>query len=156
MSNVSIPPTFSGDNLVSGIFDQSTLIDFGELSVIQKSDSYIHVLIAEQLVPLASLFFVVRPSLLVYSLGGSELLRISQAHGRPMVCMRRDRGQPEHLIPLLAFGGWAKDKWLRFTFRRNPHSLSDYGWISEATEENPLTPEWASVILSHGQEISHA
>lgn len=156
MSNVSIPTTFSGYNLASDTVDQITLIDFGEFSVIQKSNGYVRVRIAEQLVPLASLFFVVRPSLLVYSLGGPEPMMITQAHGRPMVCMRRDREQPEHQIPLLAFGGWAKDKWLRFTFRRSPHSLSDYGWISEATEENPLTPEWESVILSHGQEISHA
>ena len=156
MSNVLIPPTFSGDYFSSLWFTQSTLVDFGEFSVIQGSGDRVLVDIDRNIVYIADLFIVVRPSLLVYSLEGSEPMMIRQAHGRPMVHMHRGYAQPDHLIPLLAFGGWVKDKWLRFTFRRNPHSLSDYGWISESTEENPLTPEWESFILSHGQEISHA
>lgn len=151
MSNVLIPPTFSGDDLSSRMIFKSTVVEFGEFLVIQGSDDRVHVSIAEQIVPLASLFFVVKPSLRVYAMDSDDLVCICQIQGRPEVQIGRD-----YRTPLLAFGGWAKDKWLRFTFRRNPHSLSDYGWISESTEENPLTPEWESFILSHGQEISHA
>ena len=151
MSDVSIPPTFSGDYLSSASLTQSTLIDFGEFSVIQGPDDYVQVGMADQIVFLANLFFVVKPSLRVYAMDSDDLVSISQVIGCPI--MRINQG---YSTPLLAFGGWAKDKWLRFTFRHNPHSLLDYGWISEATEENPLTPEWESFILSHGQEISHA
>lgn len=152
MSTTWIPPFFRGDGMLSNPLLSNTVCEIGDFSVIQGSDAYIRVVMEGSGVSLAKLFFVVRPSLLVYATDKHESLWIHQEQGWPVVRWRDAKCE----TPLLAFGGFADGKWFRFVFTKEPNSLSGYGWVVEQTEENPLTPEWASVILSHGQEISHA
>jgi len=167
MKDIWVPASFRGDGLHSHSLLSHTVCEIGDFSVIQGSDAYIRVFLEDMGVSLAKVFFVVRPSLWVYAMRYDNAVWVTQDQGRPVVradnnmdasisYAERVNRSPQYVTPLLAFGGWEGTQWLRFVFRSNPHSLSDYGWISEVVKENPLTPEWASVILSHGQEIAHA
>ena len=163
-SNLNIPPFFRGDDLQCAISLSEEPSEFGDFVLVQNKTRYLMMRMADEHVSLAQTFFVVNPSLAAFALRKGDNLMVSQSQGKPVLTSLSSLSTPlsealrlkQFDIPLLAFGGLAGDRWLRFVFTRNPHSLSDYGWIAEETSENPLTPEWASVILSHGQEISHA
>jgi hypothetical protein len=153
MTAAWIPPFFRGDGMsLNAALGPVSVGEFGEFSVVYASDSYSRLRIDGAGYHLAKLFFVVRPSLRVYAMREYERLWTSQEQGRPV--LRWHKGEYE--TPLLAFGGFADGKWFRFVFTKEQNSLSGYGWVVEQTKENPLTPEWASVILSHGQEIANA
>lgn len=164
MKDLNIPPFFRGDDLRCAISLSVEPSEFGDFVLAQNNTKYLMARVADEHVSLAQTFFVVNPSLAAFALRKGDNLMASQSQGEPVLTslsssntsLSREIFLKQFGIPLLAFGGLAGDRWLRFVFTRNPHSLSDYGWIAEETSENPLTPEWASVILSHGQEISHA
>jgi len=154
---LNIPPFFRGDELfhVMKLGEEPT--EFGDFMLLQGQPEYSMMRIPPETVSLARLSFVINPSLAALTLRKGYTLQADQSQGRPMLDSFGSLGPKLRFrTPLLAFGGLAGDRWLRFGFIRNPHSLSDYGWIAEETSENSLTPEWVSSILSHGQEISHA
>jgi hypothetical protein len=161
---LNIPPFFRGDGLVHVMKLGEEPTEFGDFMLLQGQPEYSMMRLTPETVGLARLSFVVNPSLAALTLRKGVELQAVQSQGQPMLDsfgilnIRLNELGPKlrFRTPLLAFGGLAGDRWLRFGFTRNPHSLSDYGWVAEETPENSLTPEWVSSILSHGQEISHA
>lgn len=164
MNDLNIPPFFRGDELHHVMKLGEGPTEFGDFMLLQGQPEYSTMYIPPETVGLARLSFVINPSLAALTLRKGSTLLVAQSQGRPMLDsfgvlnISLDELNPKFRFhtPLLAFGGLAGDRWLRFGFTRKPHSLSDYGWVAEETPENSLTPEWVSSILSHGQEISHA